>query len=83
MIDVHKIIDIQRRLETFPRAALALLPTPVQRLSNFGALLGGPELWMKRDDLSGLEGGGNKTRKLEYLVGDALSQGADMLVTGP
>jgi len=53
----------------------------MQALNNFGALLGGPALWMKRDDLSGLEGGGNKTRKLEYLVGDALHQGADMLVT--
>ena len=51
------------------------------RSSNFGRSLGGPELWIKRDDLTGLEGGGNKTRKLEYLVGDALATGADMLVT--
>lgn len=81
MIDTNKVADLQTRLSKFPRASLALLPTPMQPLQNFGALLGGPDLWMKRDDLSGLEGGGNKTRKLEYLVGDALSQGADMLVT--
>ena len=60
---------------------MAQLPTPVHRLENFGAQLGCPQLWIKRDDLTGLEGGGNKTRKLEFLVGDALEKGADMLVT--
>ena len=45
------------------------------------ALGGGPRLWIKRDDLTGLEGGGNKTRKLEFIVGEALRAGADMLVT--
>ncbi len=68
-------------LATRPRAPLALLPTPIHELENFGRALGCPELWIKRDDLTGLEGGGNKTRKLEYLVGDALESGADMLVT--
>lgn len=81
MTDKTTIVDLLTRLEKFPRFSLALLPTPIQPLHNFGKSLGGPELWMKRDDLSGLEGGGNKTRKLEYLVGDALQQGADMLVT--
>jgi len=64
-----------------PRAGLAQLPTPIHRLKNFGKQLNAPELWIKRDDLTGLEGGGNKTRKLEFLVGDALESGADMLVT--
>ncbi|HZZ96720.1 MAG TPA: D-cysteine desulfhydrase family protein [Jatrophihabitantaceae bacterium] len=68
-------------LSQWPRAPLALLPTPIHRIENFSRELGGPELWIKRDDLTGLEGGGNKTRKLEYLVGDALASGADMLVT--
>jgi 1-aminocyclopropane-1-carboxylate deaminase len=68
-------------LARWPRAPLALLPTPIHRLENFGRELGGPPLWIKRDDLTGLEGGGNKTRKLEYVVGDALACGADMLVT--
>ena len=73
--------DLLTRLDKLPRASLALLPTPLQPLKRFGQSLGDVELWMKRDDLSGLEGGGNKTRKLEYLVGDALALGADMLVT--
>ena len=68
-------------MDQLPRFSLAQLPTPVQELTNFGALLNGPQLWMKRDDLTGLEGGGNKTRKLEFLVGDAIQQGCDMLVT--
>ncbi len=81
-------MPIEKRVERLllelgkkPRAALAQLPTPIHRLENFGAKLGGPELWIKRDDLTGLEGGGNKTRKLEFLVGDATETGADMLVT--
>ena len=54
-----------------PRAPLALLPTPVHQLRNLTRHLDSPELWIKRDDLTGLEGGGNKTRKLEYLEIDA------------
>ncbi|MDE0419141.1 MAG: D-cysteine desulfhydrase family protein [bacterium] len=60
---------------------MAQLPTPIHPLANFGRDIGASGIWIKRDDLTGLEGGGNKTRKLEYLVGDALQQGADMLVT--
>ncbi len=73
--------DLLLALEQRARAPLALLPTPVHRLENFGPKLGLPDLWIKRDDLTGLEGGGNKTRKLEFLVGDAIKVGADMLVT--
>ena len=69
------------QLANRPRAALAQLPTPLHRLENFGRQLKGPGLWIKRDDLTGLEGGGNKTRKLEFLVGDAVATGANMLVT--
>src|SRR4051794_7103632 len=68
-------------LQQHPRARLALLPTPVHRLERLSERLGGPEIWIKRDDLTGLAGGGNKTRKLEFLVGDALGCGADTLVT--
>ncbi len=81
MVDENVMTDLRIRLTTIPRFSLAQLPTPIQPLKNFGTLLGGPKLWMKRDDLSGLAGGGNKTRKLEFLVGDALRKGADMLVT--
>lgn len=72
---------IKEKLSQWPTAELAQLPTPIHPLKNFGALLDGQELWIKRDDLTGIEGGGNKTRKLDYLVGDAIAKGADMLVT--
>ena len=48
------------RLPDLPRAPLVQLPTPIHQLTNFGKRLGGPELWIKRDDLTGLAGGGNK-----------------------
>ena len=81
MFDAAATGDLLNRLQKYPTASLALLPTPLHPLQNLGSRLGGPDLWMKRDDLTGLEGGGNKTRKLEYLVGDAIASGADMLVT--
>lgn len=66
----------------FPeRVSLAFLPTPVEPLERLSRSLGGPELWIKRDDQTGLATGGNKARKLEFLVADALAQGADHLVT--
>jgi D-cysteine desulfhydrase len=66
------------------RLALAQLPTPLEPADRLGAALGMAPgaLWVKRDDLTGLAGGGNKARKLEYLCADALEQGADTLVTG-
>jgi D-cysteine desulfhydrase len=69
------------RLEKLPRFGLAQLPTPVETLERISRELGGPELFIKRDDQTGLAFGGNKTRKLEFLVGQALAQGADTLVT--
>lgn len=81
MTDKNDLIEWLISMPEWPRANLAQLPTPMHRLNNFGKQLGGPELWIKRDDLTGLEGGGNKTRKLEFLVGDAVQVGADMLVT--
>ena len=67
-----------------PRVALAHLPTPVEPLDRLAAELGKPPgtLWVKRDDLTALAGGGNKVRKLEYLCADALEQGCDTLVSG-
>ena len=67
------------------RVALSpVSPTPVQPMDRLGAALGlePGRLWVKRDDLTGLGGGGNKVRKLEYLCADALAQGCDVLVTG-
>jgi D-cysteine desulfhydrase len=68
-------------IETLPRFLLAQLPTPIERLERLSRELGGPDLLIKRDDQTGLALGGNKTRKLEFLVGQALEQGADILVT--
>src|SRR3954464_12154380 len=68
-------------LQRHPRARFALLPTPIHRLQRLAQPAGGPEIWIKRDDLTGLAGGGNKTRKLEFLVGDAQTSDADTLVT--
>ena len=66
----------------FPeRVPIAFLPTPVERLDRLTRHLGGPELWIKRDDQTGLATGGNNTRKLEFLVADALAQKCDHLVT--
>jgi 1-aminocyclopropane-1-carboxylate deaminase len=69
-------------LETFARYPLLFGPSPVHRLDRLTAHLGGATIWAKRDDCnSGLAYGGNKTRKLEYLVADALSKGCDTLVS--
>ena len=66
------------------RLPLAVLPTPLEPADRLGAALGmeAGALWVKRDDLTGLGGGGNKARKLEYLCADAVARGADVLVTG-
>lgn len=64
-----------------PRFRLAHLPTPMHPLKRLSAYLGGPEIWIKRDDCTGLAVGGNKTRKLEFLIGDAIARGADTIVT--
>jgi 1-aminocyclopropane-1-carboxylate deaminase len=70
------------RLESFARQPLLFGPSPIHRLERLSAHLGGAELWAKRDDCnSGLAYGGNKTRKLEYLVADALAKGCDTLVS--
>ena len=63
------------------RIVLAHLPTPIEPLPKLTKLLQGPQLFIKRDDLTGLGLGGNKTRKLEYLAADALAQGCRTLIT--
>src|SRR5947208_16288380 len=68
-------------IDKLPRFPLVQLPTPIEELKNLSRELGGPDLLIKRDDQTGLALGGNKTRKLEFLVGDALAHGADTLVT--
>ncbi len=70
------------RLNTLPRVRFANTPTPLQPLPNLTKHLKGPKILVKRDDLTGLAFGGNKARKLEYLMGDALKNNADIIVTG-
>jgi len=70
-------LDIAR----FPRVRLGHFPTPLEPLENLTRVLGGPRLWIKRDDCTGLSTGGNKTRKLEFLMAEALALGADVVIT--
>ncbi len=68
-------------LAKFPRVSLAHLPTPLEYMPRLSAALGGPDIWIKRDDCTGLSTGGNKTRKLEWLMAEAQDQGADVVLT--
>jgi D-cysteine desulfhydrase family pyridoxal phosphate-dependent enzyme len=68
-------------LSRFPRVKLAHLPTPLEPLPRLTQHLGGPRIYIKRDDATGLASGGNKVRKLEFLVADALANGCDAIVT--
>jgi L-cysteate sulfo-lyase len=70
------------KFNKLPRIKLASLPTPIQTLPNLTKILNGPKIWIKRDDLTGLAFGGNKARKLEYIMADALNKKADYIVTG-
>ena len=69
-------------LARFPRLGLAQLPTPLEPLKRLSAHLGGPRLWVKREDCTGLGFGGNKLRKLDYVLRVAVDAGADCLVSG-
>jgi len=68
-------------LSSFPRVRLAHLPTPLEPMDRISKVLGGPRLWIKRDDCTGLSTGGNKARKLEFVMADAMAAGADTVVT--
>src|ERR1700761_5826061 len=68
-------------LGRFARIRLAHLPTPLEHLPNLTRALGGPEIFIKRDDCTGMSSGGNKTRKLEFLMAEALAHDADIILT--
>jgi 1-aminocyclopropane-1-carboxylate deaminase/D-cysteine desulfhydrase-like pyridoxal-dependent ACC family enzyme len=72
--------EMRRRIGALPRVSLAALPTPLERCERISKALG-PRFWVKRDDLTGLALGGNKTRHLELILGRAVAQGADCLIT--
>lgn len=77
----EQISLVKRALGKMPRLPLGHLPTPLEPMDRLSEELGGPRLWVKRDDCTGLSSGGNKTRKLEFLIADALRQGADTVIT--
>ena len=66
--------ELSIALAQFPRVSLGHFPTPLEPMDRLSEILGGPRLWVKRDDCTGLSSGGNKTRKLEYLMADAVTE---------
>jgi 1-aminocyclopropane-1-carboxylate deaminase/D-cysteine desulfhydrase-like pyridoxal-dependent ACC family enzyme len=74
--------ELRRRVARLPRVDLAHLPTPLEGVPRFADRIGGARVWVKRDDCTGLLFGGNKTRHNEFLLADALQQGADVVVWG-
>lgn len=68
-------------LEKIPREKICTLPTPIQYMPRLSKYLLGVNVYVKRDDLTGIALGGNKNRKVEYLLGDALKKGADTIIT--
>jgi L-cysteate sulfo-lyase len=76
------IRDLRTRLDRFPRVGLAHLPTPLEPMKRLTAHLHGPRLWVKREDCTGIGFGGNKLRKLDYLLQRAILEKADTLVSG-
>jgi len=75
-------MELEAKIESLPRIRLANLPTPLQEMPRLSGVLGGPKIWIKRDDLTGLGFGGNKVRKLEFEMADAVKEGADVVVAG-
>ena len=73
--------ELSIALAKHPKVRLGHFPTPLEPMDRLSEHLGGPRLWVKRDDCTGLSTGGNKTRKLEYLMADALENGADTIIT--
>ena len=76
------IVEIRERVARLPRVSLAITPTPLQELPRLGKALGIGRLLVKRDDLTGLAFGGNKTRNLEFRMADAVAQGAEVFIAG-
>ena len=74
--------ELESRIAALPRVSLAHLPTPLDHCPRLTAELGGPQIYIKRDDMTGLAFGGNKTRQIEFIFSEALAAGADTVVTG-
>jgi len=79
--EITAVRKFDEKLAAFPRVKLACLPTPLREARDLGKILKGPRLFLKRDDLTGLALGGNKSRKLEFIIADALEKKAGAVVT--
>lgn len=81
--EIRKNLEhLKERIERLPRARLAHLPTPLQEAPRLSKTLGGPQIYFKRDDLTGLAFGGNKTRIFEFFIGHVLNTDADCIIAG-
>lgn len=78
----ERLAELREALQARPRVSLANLPTPLEHCPGLTRELGGPQVWVKRDDLTGLATGGNKTRMFEYVLGHAVEEGVDTVVAG-
>ena len=74
--------EIRKRLAELPRVRLGVLPTPLQDCPRLSEVLDGPQILVKRDDMTGLAFGGNKTRRLEFVMGEAQQMGCDLIIAG-
>jgi len=80
----ERLEKLRSQIAELPRIRLVNLPTPLEEMRRLSVLLGGPRLWIKRDDCTGLAFGGNKERKMEFVMADALTKKADVVITtGP
>jgi len=77
----YSISELREKIRKYPKKDLIQRPTPFYKLEKLSRVLGGPQIYIKRDDLTGLAFGGNKSRKLEYILQDILDKGADVVVT--
>jgi len=77
----YSIVDLKDKIQGYQKKDLIQRPTPFYKLENLSQVLDGPQIYIKREDLTGLAFGGNKSRKLEYIMQDILDKGADVVVT--
>lgn len=82
MASAKKKAELRRLLDRQPKYPISSLPTPLTELPRFSKALSGPQIWIKRDDLTGIAYGGNKGRKLDYFIGEAVAQGCDVFIGG-
>ena len=80
-MDDSSVSEVKDKIRTFKKSDLIHLPTPFMKLENLTRELGGPNIYIKRDDMTGLAFGGNKSRKLEYIIQDVLEKKADVIIT--